>query len=105
MKLDDLQATLLQAARRDVPSDRVPLAFERRVMARLTERMRRDPLAEWTAAFWRAALSGLAVAVIAGAVNLATPVPAFDDPEEAELFAAAENPSPANADEPSSDLW
>jgi hypothetical protein len=105
MDLDALQTKLLQAARRDVLSDRVPLAFERRVMARLTERSRRDPFAEWTAAFWRAALSGLAVALVAGAVNLATPAPIGDDPEESELYAALENASLANADEPATDLW
>jgi hypothetical protein len=105
MDLDALQTKLLQAARRDVPSDRVPFAFERRVMAGLAERLHRDPFAEWTAAFWRAALSGMAVALVAGAVNLATPAPTSDDPEEAEVYAALENAALANADEPAPDLW
>ena len=87
MKLDQLQATLLQTARTDAPSDRVPYAFEQRVMARLAAGGRPDVLAEWTAAFWRAAWSSLAVAVVVGVVNFATPTPASAGGDALEIAA------------------
>jgi hypothetical protein len=47
MNLPDLNRRLLQAARHDRPSEQVPYAFEKRVMARLTSGSARvDP---WTA--------------------------------------------------------
>ena len=105
MDIDRLQTELLRAARSDRPSDRVPLAFERRVMARLAERIRRDPWSEWTAAFWRAAMSGGAIALLAVAVNLATPGAVNDVAEDPELFAVADSAPAAAADEPVQDLW
>jgi hypothetical protein len=35
MQLDSLKQKLIAAARQDAPSDRVPFAFEKRIMARL----------------------------------------------------------------------
>ena len=105
MDIDRLQTELLRAARADRPSDHVPLAFERRVMARLAERIRRDPWSEWTAAFWRAAMSGGAIALLAVAVNLATPGAVNDVAEDPELFAVADSAPAAAADEPVQDLW
>lgn len=105
MDIDRLQTELLRAARADRPSDRVPLAFERRVMARLAERIRRDPWSEWTAAFWRAAMSGGAIALLAVAVNWATPGAVNDLAEDPELFVVADSAPATAADEPVQDLW
>jgi hypothetical protein len=105
MDIDRLQTELLRAARADRPSDRVPLAFERRVMARLAERIRRDPWSEWTTAFWRAAMSGGAIALLAVAVNWATPGAVNDLAEDPELFAVADSAPAAATDEPAQDLW
>lgn len=68
MNLEHLQRTLLAAARKAPPSDRVPLAFERRVMAHLRP-ARPDCLADWSAWLWRSAMSACALALITGAIS------------------------------------
>lgn len=68
MNLERLQRTLLDAARQATPSDRVPYAFEQRVMAKLRA-VKADPLAIWSSWLWRSAMSACALAVVAGAVN------------------------------------
>lgn len=70
MNLDNLQTKLIAAARAAQPSERVPYAFEKRVMARLTESVRVDLLGAWSAALWRAALGCVAVAALSGALSL-----------------------------------
>lgn len=82
MNLDRLQRTLLDAARHATPSDRVPYAFERRVMARLSA-ARVDPLAVWSSWLWRSAMSACALAVLAGAVNFSQADLPADDTEPA----------------------
>lgn len=64
--LDELQKTLLAVARRNPPSARVPYAFERRVMAqlRLVPTSAAAIWTDWSRGMWKAALSGLAVAVL-----------------------------------------
>jgi hypothetical protein len=66
MDYEKLRCQLLEVARGNPPSDRVPYAFERRVMAHLPPFARSDAsgLAFWTRGFWRAALSGVAAAGI-----------------------------------------
>jgi len=61
MKLDELQSKLLAAARGAPPSDAVPYAFEKRIMARLTARARLDPVSFWNRMLWRAAVPCLLV--------------------------------------------
>ena len=70
MNLDNLQTKLIAAARTAQPSERVPYAFEKRVMARLTESVRVDLLGAWSAALWRAAIGCVAVAALSGALSL-----------------------------------
>jgi hypothetical protein len=69
MNLDILQHKLIAAARAARPSDRVPYAFEKRVMARLAD-ARADLLGAWSAALWRAAISCVAIVVLSGAWSL-----------------------------------
>ena len=57
----------MAAARQNPPSDRVPYAFEKRVMARLTAARKTDEWQGWAQALWRGAVACLAVALLAGA--------------------------------------
>lgn len=73
MNLDPLQQHLLEAARRNPPSDAVPWAFEQRIMAHIRARRPTDRLTLWTAGLMRAALSSLAVAVLLVGANALVP--------------------------------
>lgn len=64
MKLDDLQKKLLAAAKAHPPADRVPLAFEKRVLANLKSRPAADLSALWARALWRAVVPCVAVSVV-----------------------------------------
>ena len=70
MKLDNLHQKLITAARAEQPSDHVPYAFEKRVMARITSGSAVDLLGAWSAALWRAAASCVVVSVVACACVL-----------------------------------
>jgi len=61
-----LQRKLVNAARATPPSDRVPYAFEKRVMALLAVRNPADELVLWVRGFWRAAVSCIAIALLLG---------------------------------------
>lgn len=104
MNYDQLQKSLLQAARRDLPSDRVPLAFERRIMARLATAPV-DVLTEWTAAFSRMAFSSLAVAAVACVINFSTPASLPDEGTLTEVAAADLDSLVPTAVESASETW
>jgi hypothetical protein len=70
MNLNNLQTKLIAAARATPPNDRVPYAFEKRVMAHLTGAGRADLLGAWSTALWRAAISCVAIVVLSGAWSL-----------------------------------
>jgi len=74
MNLAELETKLIAAARCHPPGDRVPYAFEQRVMARLRERPIADASAFWARALWRGAMSCVAVVVLLGAFSWFTPV-------------------------------
>ena len=67
MNIAELQKKLLAAARANPPGDRVPYAFEKRVVALLAARTAADPLALWVRGLWRAAVSCVAIALLLGA--------------------------------------
>jgi len=67
MKLEQLQQRLLAAARLHKPGDRVPYAFEKRILARLTATPRMDYGSLWARALWRAAAPCVALALLLGA--------------------------------------
>jgi hypothetical protein len=69
MNLNNLQHKLIAAARAMEPSDRVPHAFEKRIMARLSESAG-DLLGAWSVALWRAALGCVLIATLSGALSL-----------------------------------
>lgn len=64
--MNELHRKLIAAARRTAPDERVPYAFEKRVMARLVPGARVDTLAMWSHALWRAAISCLAIMALSG---------------------------------------
>jgi hypothetical protein len=64
MNLAKLQETLLAAARANPPSDRVPYAFEKRIMARLAACPELDLWSAWARMLWRAATPCLGVTVL-----------------------------------------
>ncbi len=70
MDLAYLQAKLMAAARSSVADDRVPYAFEKRIMARLAGTAPLDTLGLWGRALWRAALPCLTVAMLLGVWSL-----------------------------------
>jgi hypothetical protein len=63
MRIDELQAKLLAAARALPPSGQAPYAFEKRVMAALQAEPALDPWALWSRLLWRAAAPCVAVMV------------------------------------------
>jgi len=64
MNLDELQNKLMAAARKNPPEDRVPYAFEQRVMAHLAVAPRFDEWAAWARSLWYGAGVCAAVAVL-----------------------------------------
>ncbi len=73
MNLTELEKKLIAAARLQAPDDRVPYAFEKRIMAQLAARAGADHWVFWARGLWRAAASCVAVAVVIGAVSLFLP--------------------------------
>jgi anti-sigma-K factor RskA len=71
----ELHKKLIAAARLQAPDDRVPYAFEKRIMAQLAARNGADQWVVWTSGLWRAAGACVAVAIVFGAVALLTPTP------------------------------
>lgn len=64
---------MLAAARLPAPDDRVPYAFEKRIMALIAARGVADLWTFWTRNLWRAAASCVAVTVVCGAISLFAP--------------------------------
>jgi hypothetical protein len=101
MNLAELERKLIAAARANPPSDRVPYAFEKRILARLAERPGLDIAALWARALWRAAASCVALAVLVGAWFLIHPPnttqsTSFAQQFENTLLAAADQETDAN---------
>jgi anti-sigma-K factor RskA len=71
----ELQKKLTAAARRQKPDDRVPYAFEKRIMALIEARALADRWAGWVSGLWRAAVVGVVVAAAVVAVSYFTPSP------------------------------
>ena len=72
MNLNELQAKLLASARKDPPSDHVPYAFEKRIMARLGHSLPFCAWSFWSQSLWRAALSCVAITLLCGLWSLAS---------------------------------
>ena len=97
MNIAELEKKLLAAGRTLPVDDRVPLAFEKRVMARLPRRLDSDGASAWARALWRAAVPCVAVAVglCALALSLQTGAshqPSLSEELETAVYAAMEYP-------------
>ena len=64
MNLAELERKLIAAARANPPSDRVPYAFEKRILARLAARPTLDRWELWGRALWRAAAPCIAIMLL-----------------------------------------
>jgi anti-sigma-K factor RskA len=64
--MNELHRKLIATARRQAPDERVPYAFEKRIMARITSSAHLDTLAMWSHALWRAAVTCLAIMALSG---------------------------------------
>lgn len=73
MRLNELKLKLIAAARADIPSDNVPHAFEKRIMALLSGRPVVDSLTLWSQALWRAAVSCMAIVLVLGISSFILP--------------------------------
>ncbi|HEY5910415.1 MAG TPA: hypothetical protein VJA21_07400 [Verrucomicrobiae bacterium] len=73
MNQAELERKLYAAARADAPSERVPYAFEQRVMAHLRSQGMMDVWAVWGRALWRAAAPCLAITLLLSAWSWLAP--------------------------------
>lgn len=81
MNLAELERSLIAAARTNPPDERVPYAFEKRIMARIKESGRGDEWALWARALGRGALTcaGLMLLLVAWSFILNVETPATTD--------------------------
>ena len=100
MNLADLERKLIAAARANPPSDRVPYAFEKRILARLAARPIADGWELWGRALLRAAAPCVAIMLLLGAWSFFASgnVPANDLSQDLEqtLLAAVDQDQPAD---------
>lgn len=105
MNLSELQTRLLSAARKNPPSDRVPYAFEKRIMARLGKPVIVDVWSLWGRALWRAAAACvIAMAIVGGWAYHSTPSSNTDLSQDFEntVYAALDEHITPDIDE---DTW
>ena len=97
MNLAELQRKLTAAARQQPPDDRVPYAFEQRILALLAQRKEASGHLLWAQGLWRAAVSCMVLATVCGAVFLFTPAAADNSKDLSQDF---ENTLLASVDQP-----
>jgi hypothetical protein len=73
MNVTELHQRLIAAARANPPSDRVPYAFEKRIMARLAALPALDGWAQWSRAMWRAVAPCVVMALLVAVWMYFTP--------------------------------
>ena len=108
MNWEPLRQKLLAVARAQPPVDRVPYAFEKRIMARLAQMPAVDLSALWARALWRAAAPCVAFALLLGvwsflgAQNNAASSGLTDSDDFAQHF---EQTMLAAVEEPAEETW
>ncbi len=74
MDLEKIIDRLFESARHQPVSERVPYAFEKRIMARLKVEKAVDPLTFWSRALWKAVAPCMAAAcLVAGIASFSGP--------------------------------
>jgi len=102
MNTDKLKEKLIVAARATPLDDRVPYAFEKRIMAHIAAQPVMDEATLWGRALWRAAVPCIAITFLLGAVSF---LPSASDTDETQdLSASYENVMLASADQ-QEELW
>jgi len=79
MKLANLERKLIAAARQNPPSDRVPYAFEKRIMARLKRPALADSWTTWGRALWRATAPCITIMILLSAWTILSPANSSSD--------------------------
>lgn len=97
MNIAELQQKLTATARLQPADDRVPYAFEKRIMALIADRAKASGRVLWARGFWRAAVSSLALAAVCGAVSFFTPAVRENSNDLSQEF---ENTLLASVDQP-----
>lgn len=67
MNVNELQRKLMAAARTNPPDDRVPYAFEKRIMALIPTMVPSNGVALWVRGLWQAAASCAVIALVCAA--------------------------------------
>jgi hypothetical protein len=98
MNLAELQKKLIAAARNNPPSEHVPYAFEKRIMARLKDVPMLDHWALWSRALWKGVAPCVAIMLLLSAWSFftsTTNAPGSDLSQEFEktVLAAADQDS------------
>jgi hypothetical protein len=73
MNINLLHEKLIRAARSNPPSDRVPYAFEKRILARIRSEKVFDSVTLWARALWRAAIPCVALMLLLSIWATVTP--------------------------------
>jgi hypothetical protein len=76
MNVNQLEKKLIAAAKKIRPSDQVPHAFQKRIMARIGRATPLNAWALWARPLWSAAVSCVAITVLCGVWSLAARPPA-----------------------------
>ena len=102
MKMRELHEKLIAAARKMPADDRVPYAFEKRIMERLRKPAQADHWSVWGQALWRAAAPCVAIMLLFTAWTVLSPSAA---PTDGDIGQELENTVMASFEaEPSSEL-
>jgi len=72
MDLENLRTKLLSAARQTAPDERVPYAFEKRIMARLARKPAEDLFSLWGSALWKGAAACAVITALSVALSVWT---------------------------------
>src|SRR5256885_15423022 len=83
MNLENLRTKLLSAARQTAPDERVPYAFEKRIMAHLARKPAEDLFSLWGTALWKGAAACAAITAICVALSVWTFHSATDNDDAA----------------------
>jgi len=79
MNVTELHKKLIAAARANQPDDRVPYAFEKRIMALVSAVPATDSAVLWVRGLWQAAVSCAVIALLCGAWSFFNPANTSSD--------------------------